>query len=228
MSEGITFKGSVNCLTIKMNESDEFDNILEQINKKIDSAGKFFKGASLEIKYLGKKLNEMQENKILELLAQKSGAQIKGISQGVESAEVVQPEANKSKENREAVLADKKINENSDDESMTKFFKGTVRSGGRINYNGNVIIMGDVNPGGEVIASGNIVVLGSLRGIVHAGANGNKEAVIFALSLYPTQIRIADVITRSPDGKNVKNQCIPEVAYVKDNTIIIDKYSLTK
>jgi septum site-determining protein MinC len=207
-----------------MNEVDNFENILEQINKKINTAGKFFRGASLEIKYRGKKLTPHEEVKILELLEEKSGAEIKGIMEDFDFKENMVPI--KSIEIKTEVFAENKtiVNPEHDDEGITKFFKGTIRSGRLINYKGNVVIMGDVNPGGEIIASGNVIVLGSLRGIVHAGAEGNKEAVIVALNLHPTQIRIADVITRAPDGKGSKSQYIPEMARVKDNTIIIDRY----
>jgi septum site-determining protein MinC len=70
--------------------------------------------------------------------------------------------------------------------------------------------------------------MGSLRGIVHAGYNGNKEAIVAALNLYPTQLRIADVITRSPDDKQAESQFIPEMAYIKDNFVYIDRYLPSK
>ena len=78
------------------------------------------------------------------------------------------------------------------EEGLTKFVKSTVRSGRKIEFKGNVVIMGDVNPGAEVVAYGNIVVMGSLRGTAHAGADGNNEAFVSALKLQPTQLRIGN------------------------------------
>jgi septum site-determining protein MinC len=66
--------------------------------------------------------------------------------------------------------------------------------------------------------------MGTLRGMVHAGANGNKEAIIVALNLQPTQLRIADVITRPPDEKDAYGQFVPEMAYVKGDSVYIDRY----
>ena len=83
----------------------------------------------------------------------------------------------------------------STDEGMTKFYKGTVRNGQRIDYQGNIIVMGDVNPGAEIVAGGNIIVLGNLRGMAHAGVSGDKRAIVMALCLQPTQLRIGNVIT---------------------------------
>lgn len=78
--------------------------------------------------------------------------------------------------------------------SETKFHKGSLRSGQRIEFEGSLVIIGDVNAGAEVIAGENIVVLGTLRGLAHAGAKGNKDAVIEAVDIEAVQIRIADKV----------------------------------
>ena len=88
---------------------------------------------------------------------------------------------------------------------------------------GNLVIIGDINPGAELIAAGNIVVMGSLRGIVHAGCDGNRDAIVSALYLQPTQLRIADIITRSPDGEAKITEPIPEIASIKDGRIYIEE-----
>ena len=54
--------------------------------------------------------------------------------------------------------------------SETKFYKGSIRSGQRLEFEGSIVIIGDVNDGAEVIAEDNIAVVGSLRGMAHAGA----------------------------------------------------------
>jgi len=97
----------------------------------------------------------------------------------------------------------------------------TLRSGQSIQYNGNVVILGDVNPGSEVVATGNVIVMGALRGVVHAGAAGDESAVVIAFKLQPTQLRIANHITRPPDDeKDWVNQ--PEVARIKDGVVTIE------
>ena len=75
------------------------------------------------------------------------------------------------------------------------FLQRTLRSGTRIEFAGHVVVLGDVNPGAEIIAEGNVMVWGRLRGMVHAGAKGNQKAVICALDLSPTQLRIADQVS---------------------------------
>ncbi|MCL2058048.1 MAG: hypothetical protein FWH01_03175 [Oscillospiraceae bacterium] len=109
------------------------------------------------------------------------------------------------------------------DECMTKYHRGTLRSGRLVSYDGNVVVIGDVNPGAEVEATGNIIILGNVKGIVHAGAGGNKEATVIALNFAPTQLRVADVITRRAErhvGASSGNA--PEIAYLKGDSIIIE------
>jgi len=111
-------------------------------------------------------------------------------------------------------------------EDNTILVKKTLRSGQSINFDGNVVILGDVNPGGEVIASGNIIIMGSLRGIAHAGATGDETAIVTAFKLKPTQLRIANYITRSPDGDagdGGEPEC-PEIAKIKDGIVVIENY----
>jgi septum site-determining protein MinC len=78
--------------------------------------------------------------------------------------------------------------------SETKFYKGSLRSGQRIEFEGSVVIIGDVNDGAEIIAEDNIVVLGALRGMAHAGAKGNEQAIIAARIIDSLQIRIGSII----------------------------------
>lgn len=98
--------------------------------------------------------------------------------------------------------------------------RGPLRSGQVIRYRGNVVILGDVNPGAQVVATGDVIVLGTLRGLAHAGADGSRSAVVAALRLCPTQLRIADLIRRAPDGDRGRLQ--PELARVRDGEIVVE------
>jgi septum site-determining protein MinC len=94
----------------------------------------------------------------------------------------------------------------------------TLRSGQTLRHPGHIVILGDVNPGAEVVAGGDIVVWGKVRGLVHAGALGNEDAVICALDLAPTQLRIGGHIARSPEER--PSQLVPEKASVRDGQIV--------
>lgn len=108
-------------------------------------------------------------------------------------------------------------------DSPTILVEGVIRSGQSVSFEGNVVILGDVNPGAQVTAGGNVIVMGVLRGTVHAGATGDEQAAIMAFRLRPTQLRIANYITRSPDGE-VFNPDQPEIARVRDGTVVIEAF----
>ncbi len=98
----------------------------------------------------------------------------------------------------------------------------TLRSGYRVEYAGHVVVLGDVNPGAEIIAAGNVIVWGRLRGVVHAGAEGNTQAVVCALDLQPTQLRIADQIALTPQRKG-KPQ--PEMVHLQDGQLVAEPWN---
>ncbi len=98
----------------------------------------------------------------------------------------------------------------------TKFIDRSIRSGIKEEYIGSIVIMGDVNPGAEIVAGGNIMVLGTLRGLAHAGANGNTKAMISANSTVKTQIRIADKV------EVIEEYCKCPIFYIKDDKIFAE------
>ncbi|MGK7952779.1 MAG: septum site-determining protein MinC [Xenococcaceae cyanobacterium] len=97
------------------------------------------------------------------------------------------------------------------------YLRNTVRSGVEVRHPGTVVVLGDLNPGGIIIAAGDIFIWGRLRGITHAGANGNRQARILALKMEPTQLRIADMVARAP--KSAPQNYTPEIAYIATNGI---------
>jgi septum site-determining protein MinC len=101
----------------------------------------------------------------------------------------------------------------------------TLRSGFSVQHTGHVVVIGDVNPGGEIVAGGDVVVWGRLRGTVHAGAEGDDLAVVCALDLSPTQLRIAGQIA-VPPRRHGKPQ--PEMARLVDGQVIAVPWSPNK
>ena len=108
-------------------------------------------------------------------------------------------------------------------EANALWVQRTLRSGQGVKYAGHVILVGDVNPGAEVVAGGNVIVWGRVRGMVHAGAFGDEEAIVCALALHPAQLRIAGYISRAP--QNSERTSEPEVARVVNNTIIAEPWT---
>lgn len=200
----VEFKGTKNGLIIQLNEISDFQMIVNQLVEKLEKAKKFFKGAKV-VAIEGRELTENEEEEILNIINNRYG--------------MVICEKQKDELEKEELFEGLK-------EGHTKFVKSTLRSGNKIEFKGNVVVMGDVNPGAEIVAYGNIVVMGSLRGVAHAGSNGNNEAFVSALKLQPTQLRIANFIGRPPDQNQYKPQ-YPEIAFINNDMIVIEPF-LTK
>ena len=99
-------------------------------------------------------------------------------------------------------------------EETALFLNRTLRSGTRIEFAGHVLVFGDVNPGAEVVAEGSVFVWGRLRGMVHAGSKGNKKAIIGALDLSPTQLRIGEEVAAA---LNAQQNPKPEVVRINSD-----------
>ena len=110
----------------------------------------------------------------------------------------------------------------------TLYLNQTLRSGQTVNYDGNILIIGDAHPGSEIIAGGDITVWGILGGIAHAGCKGNVTAKVRALKLNAIQLRIAGLYARRNDTLNVPyvqktNEFTPEEAQIEESKIVIYK-----
>jgi septum site-determining protein MinC len=101
----------------------------------------------------------------------------------------------------------------------TLYHRGTVRGGQALHNLGNIVVVGDVNPGAELVASGDIIVFGALRGVAHAGAQGDANARVIALELAPTQLRIATLIAAEVGPAHAPH--VAEHAVVEDGRIVI-------
>jgi len=107
------------------------------------------------------------------------------------------------------------------------YLKTTLRSGVEIRHPGTVIVMGDVNPGGSIVADGDILVWGGLRGVAHAGFRCDRAAVIMALRIDLTQLRIAELVARTPALKSDRME--PEIACISEGGIrIIGAYNFSR
>lgn len=199
LEEVVEFKGSKEGLQINIKECVDIEVAIKGIKEKIESAINFFKGAPI-VKIQG--VRDEDKEKIAKFLFENYGI------------EYIKPK-------EVTIFQDLK-------EGRTKFVKLNLRSGGYVEYDGNLVIIGDINPGAEVVATGNIMVMGNLRGVAHAGSDGNSEAMVVAYHLDPIQLRIADHIAIPPeDSKDMKPE-EPELAYVKNGQIVIETYLLKK
>lgn len=109
-------------------------------------------------------------------------------------------------------------------ESQSSTYIGIVRSGQKVTAEGDLVVIGDVNPNARVEAGGSIYVLGKLKGMAHAGKNGNRNAVIGASFLVATHLAIGDVLEIMTNEKTeLSEKPEMECAYLLDDGTIAIK-----
>ena len=166
-----------NQILIKINDDAEQNEIVENLKKKLPELKKLYKDEKTPIMVTGKILKNKEIDQIQEIIKEKIDVEIDfDMPKSLGLSSITRTF------NKEIAM------------SETKFHKGSLRSGQRMEVEASLVILGDVNSGAEVMASDNIVVLGALRGLAHAGAKGNKQAIIAAGLLDTVQIRIANVV----------------------------------
>lgn len=205
----IVFKGYRSGLTLIIPETGPFENYLRELGDHLKNSHNFFNGAKISLE-LGSRQLDTEEKAALIRLFQENGLVLR--SNGESVSRVKRPVSRSKVVNEEHVVP-------------TITVKKTLRSGQRIEFEGNVLIWGDINPGAEVMASGDIIVMGKLRGTAHAGMQGDRNAQIFAFQINPVQLRIADVIARGGEKLKRTKDLRPEIAKVKDQQIVVEKFS---
>ena len=192
-----------NELVIKIKEDASYENIIDSFKKKIPELKKLYQDDTTPIRITGKLLKNKEIDEIQDIIKEEIDVEI----------EFDTPKSL-------GLASIKKTFDQKIATSETKFHKGSLRSGQRMETEGSLVIIGDVNSGAEVVASDNIVVLGSLRGLAHAGAKGNKQAVIAAGTFDAVQIRIANIVKEiNRDEEPLHKNCY---IFVDGDKILID------
>lgn len=177
MKNCISINLKKNEIIIKISESAEQKDIVNSLRKKLPELKTLYKEEKTPIRVVGKILKNKEIDEIQELIKEKIDVEI----------EFDMPKTMGLSSITRTFKQEIAISE-------TEFHRGSLRSGQKIETEGSIVIIGDVNSGAEVIASDNIVVLGNLRGLAHAGAKGNKKAIIAAGNLDAVQIRISNLV----------------------------------
>ena len=215
-------KGSREGVAIVIDEAVSIETAIAELRAKLQDAGNFFRGAAFRIDAGRRHLTDAERDAISQTVRE-FGIEL----YGEENRRAGQPLDAPVKERSPVLpvrLAARGRGEEMASEESTLYLRRTLRSGQRVDYQGNVVIMGDVNAGAMVTCTGDIIVLGSLRGLAHAGAAGNEQAIVMAFRLEPTQLRIAHHISRAPDEAGPRPDG-PEIARVKNDMILIEAYA---
>lgn len=162
---------------IKVQEGANQENIIKELKIKMPDLKKLYKDEKMPIRVTGKALKNIEMDEIEEVIK-----------------EYLDIEVNFDMPKELGLSSIVKTFSQTIKTSETKFYRGSIRSGKKIEAEGSIVILGDVNSGAEIIATDNIVVLGNLRGLAHAGAKGNKEAIVASGNFDAVQVRIANIV----------------------------------
>lgn len=213
MKDVVTLKVKRDRLKIYLDPEANFIEIKNSLLDKIIEMKNFVGDVKTAIEFTDRDITDEEEDELLNIIKENSGMDVTYVFSNGETDPKMK-----------AVFDSLKY------EGKVKFFKGILRSGNLLEYDGSIIVFGDINPGGIVKASDSVIVLGHLNGTVYAGTEKGKDAFIGAIHMNPIQLKIGDCIARNPNpqmenNKKLKNDNGFEIAYVNNGNIFIENYN---
>lgn len=236
MGDAVSFKGNKDGIVLLLDCSVEFETLCQMIVQKLWQSRNFLGEHTTLVVHSGETCLDAGQRLALKVLLQSLGHEVKYFL-----PEAKQTEQQVEQKSCSAIAADETAfsTEKPDADELGSVqteladvehylasgalaVRKNVRSGQKIVYDGTLVIFGDVNAGAELVATGHILVLGTLRGVAHAGCQGNKNVIVYATNLCSLQLRIADLIARAPDGETNERH-VPEIARIIDNYLVIEE-----
>ena len=213
MSNYVIIKGKNDRLVIALNPDVDFLDICDILKTKILEAKNFIGNSRMAIEFSGRTLTNDEENTLIGIITNNSNIVISYIFS--------------KKEKQEQEIDLESLNPLIE-EGKTHFFRGTLRSGAKIESDGNVVVLGDVNPSSIIKARGNVIVLGHLNGTVYAGLGGDDRAFIAAIYFNPIQITIGmktitDIQNEILDSSRVDKKSKFKIASIKNQEIVVEE-----
>lgn len=196
----ITIKGTKEGLVFLLDDRCEFGALLDELQEKLDKHEQQLTGPIVHVfvKLGSRRIGEEDKERLCAAIRRQGNFLVQAI------------ESDPTPEELEA------------QRNVMRTMTGIVRSGQTVRHEGHLLLLGDVNPGGSVLCTGDIYIMGALRGTAHAGCEGNANAIIAASLMTPTQLRIAEVISRPPE-EWASAEPTMEYAYLRDGVMELDK-----
>ena len=207
MRNAVVIKSSKAGMTVILDDSLPFDELLAAIGTKFRESARFWGSVQMTLTLEGRALTPEEEFLIVDTITRNSQVEILCLLDT--DAERI--------ERCEKALNDKLMELNS---QTGQFYRGSLRKGDSLESEASILVIGDVDHGARIIAKGNIIVLGELKGTAAAGMAGNRDAVVVALEMAPTQIRISGATSRFNE-KNKRLGRGPMIASVEMDEVLI-------
>lgn len=223
-TERIAIKGTSNGLVITIG-AGAWQNLVDELEQRLSKKASFFKGGRVALQVGPRQLTRPQLEAVGQLLGRHSVTlwSVESDSPGTREA-AAQLGLEAASPDRPLVDQPASAQQAGGPAGDSIVLRRTLRSGQVVYHPGHIVVIGDVNPGAEIRAGGSVIVWGRLRGMVHAGTGeAGDEAVVCALQLSPTQLRIGKYIARSP-ADDSDYEFVPEMASVQNGQIVAEAW----
>ena len=225
--EPVIFKGTRYGIIISLKDTLEFEEVFALLSEKLKERPDFFHGSSVSLELGWRNLASGELDALVQIVKQYHMELMGVISASLPTQKLAKELGLKviigrlglsEHKGRKTAIASVTPSPSKQEEPATApepppppqipgdqafLLKRTIRSGQKLFFPGNVVILGDINPGGTVEASGDIVVMGNLRGNALAGSEGNQQAAVTALEFSFTQLKIAGQQAQEQDKRRV-------------------------
>ncbi len=204
MAQYVTINLKKDVIVMKISEKASEEDTIKSLKKKLPELKKLYQAEKTPILVTGKILKNREIKEIQDLIQNNINVEV-----NFDTPKALGLHGIKRTYNQDVGISEAKIH------------RGSLRSGQRLEFEGTLIILGDVNDGAEAIAGENVIVVGNLRGLAHAGAKGNKKAIIAANKIDSPQIRISNIIKEMEKNDDDYNVALT-YAYVDEDKIIME------
>lgn len=183
-----TFKGSNEGVVLYIYPEAQFDFVISYLTKFLEENKLFFSGASIVIDAPEREFSEEEIIKLEDVFKKYAiSFRLKGM---------------------EKVFAKEEVSKNASANSEKLLvIPHTLRSGQAVNFDGNVVILGNVNEGAQIEAGLDVYVFGIIKGIINAGRR------VVSLGFQPLRMSI---------GKKPFEEDLTDKSYKKPRVIEIE------
>jgi len=213
VKNAVILKSFPNGISLYLDDTVPFEELLQEIAVKFKESSKFFGDAKMALSIEGRAVDEREEMEILKTIHRYS------------EVEVVCLVGKDEEKNRQLfnALEDWKLDHV--EENNGQFYRGTLKNHQVLETESSIVVIGDVYPGSAIISTKDIIVLGALYGEAYAGGNGEKEHFIAALEMAPERLKIGDFKYKNKPNKSKwghKPKVQPKIAFVKEDKVVIE------
>ncbi len=217
MKNSVILKSFSSGISVIMDDTIAYEELLNDIAAKFQDADSFFKDAAVAISLEGRNLTEQQEREVLDTITQNSHLKVLCLM-------------GRDKDKNIRFLGIQNNLSFQKDENCGQFYRGSLSDGQSIETEHSIIILGDVSEGCYVSSAKDIVILGNLMGEAHAGAGGSLNHFVVALEMNPSALTIGTLSLKiQPQKTSIwgrKPKSTPKIAYTYNGELLME--SITK